>query len=520
VSATSASKIKMLLDELIEVSKTINDDELSDVVREATAEPLTEARARKLYTRILVMLRTVGTDPDEATVARVTEEVRSEVEEAIEANRTLRRQAAPSTDQGVTLVPYNGLEPHELRPIPDFTGKKVAVWEGYIDVTTVDLWKGNHRLDLAVAEFNQREARDPDEDEVLSILQGKTVLPSLAKNANRRDPFDIMPLARSIARKGVERPPILTYWGEPHDGNRRLAAAKYVVSHPKEFSDDERERARWVKVWRCPKNTTKDEIEAIVVSLNFEEDLKRPWPEYIKARLVAEDFERRRSELGRVTTAGLKDIKEAVAARFATDVPKINRYLKMVEWAQDFEQFHVEEKGRDQADVSYRTNDIFQWFYELDAGRGADKLTRKLDLDDDLKSLTYDLMFDVLDSGLQVRTLHKVVDDSDAIAFLERGLRPWHDPTEGDEDERRRKALESVDEALQEAKRKGEKTRKTRVGFDSWLRDAVDRLGATPPDYWQNLDTALLLDLQRVFLSSLGAIEGAIRSQTSGGQLS
>ena len=41
-------------------------------------------------------------------------------------------------------------------------------------------------------------------------------------------------------------------------------------------------------MWRAPKGTTEDQFEAIVVALNFEEDHKEEWPEYVKARLVVD----------------------------------------------------------------------------------------------------------------------------------------------------------------------------------------------------------------------------------------
>ena len=33
------------------------------------------------------------------------------------------------------------------------------------------------------------------------------------------------------------------------------------------------------------------------------------------------------------------------------------------------------EAGRDPAEVRHKANDTFQWFYEIDAGRGQEKLT-------------------------------------------------------------------------------------------------------------------------------------------------
>lgn len=424
-------------------------------------------------------------------------------------------EAGEAADDGgpIELVPRNGLTPHPVVPVPEFNGKRIPVMEGYVDVTGLDLWKGNHRVELAVAEFRDRNGRYPDHTELLGIVQGEVVLPSLTK----RDPFQILPLARSISRKGVERPPIVTWTGEPKDGNRRIAAAKYVVEHPNEFDEEERERARWIRVWRCPKGTTDDQVEAIVVALNFEPELKVPWPEYIKARLVAEKYELDKSGIGRVTETTAKRIREAVAGHFAIKPADVKRYLRMVDWANDFEQYHVQEKGRDEADVRYKANDIFQWFYEIDAGRGNEKLTNRLDNDDHLKEVVYDLMFDVLDSGVQVRTMHKVVADEDALGFLVKAHDTFGQAPEGDADaveQAREAALELVNDAVEEARRKSTQLRKTRLSFDSWLRTAVDKFGGTAPDYWHNLDSELLTDLQRVLTSALGTIEGELKSRT------
>ena len=44
------------------------------------------------------------------------------------------------------------------------------------------------------------------------------------------------------------------------------------------------------------------------------------------------------------------------------------------------------------------------------------------------------------------------------------------------------------------------------------VQAAVDRFGSTPPDYWRNLDTELLTDLQRVLRSALGTIDGELKN--------
>lgn len=49
-----------------------------------------------------------------------------------------------------------------------------------------------------------------------------------------------------------ERPPILTAEGQPKDGNRRIAAAKYVLNHPETFTSEQIEKAQWIRVWQAP----------------------------------------------------------------------------------------------------------------------------------------------------------------------------------------------------------------------------------------------------------------------------
>jgi hypothetical protein len=107
-------------------------------------------------------------------------------------------------------------------------------------------------------------------------------------------------------------------------------------------------------------------------------------------------------------------------------------------------------------------------------------------------------MYDVLDSGLQVRNLHKVVADEAALDLLKQA----HDESRNPE-----QALKLVDAAIAEAQ-KNSPTK--RLGFEQFLHAAVDRLGRTPPNQWRSVDVALLSDLERVFKSAIGAIEGEL----------
>lgn len=477
--------------ELIDSAVALSEDyggEVEEAVRAARECPLDAERARRLYTRILEILRGHDSDITEDERAEIAEEVRREVEEIVASV-----DRPPPLAEDDFFVEHNGLSPRVVVPTPTFNEKTVEMTEGYVDIERLKLWRENHRLSLHIQEFEERNGRGPDESELVALMQGAIHLPSL----ERADPFNLKPLADSIARKGVETPPVVSFEGEPKDGNRRIAASLLVV-YGKGYDTAQKRRARFIRVWRAPKNTTEDQFEAIVVSRNFESDHKEPWPEFIKGKLVVDEFELRRREIkGRVTKAALKKVRDEVARDFAIKSSEVKRYDDMIHWAEDFTAYHLE-KGRDAAEVRYKTEKNFQWFYELAAGKGDEKLTRKLDSDDELKAVVYDLMFDVLDSGSQVRSLYRVVGNAETSQMLLKA----HELADTDPEA----AGDLVDDAITEAKRRNVKRRS--IGFEDYLKAMVDRLGTTPPDQWNQVDTELLLQVRRVMTSTLGAIEG------------
>jgi hypothetical protein len=482
-----------LLEEAILLSSDLG-PEVEEEVRRAGLRPLGTVQATNLYTKILTVLRSCGRGRlSDAEQQRIATEVRNEVEGLV---ASVPRPTGEGEAPELELIEKNGLKPHPVMPIPNFNGVNIPMEEGYVDVNTLPLWSHNHRIQLVVEEFRERNGRDPDEDDLLKIVQGKVDLPSLDK----KDPFRILPLARSIARKGVERPPIVTHDGEPKDGNRRIAAA-LLVQTSDEFNIEEKERARWVRVWKAPPGTTEDQFEAIVVALNFEESLQIEWPEYIKGRLVVERYNTLcELQRGRLSEARNREIKKQVAQQYAITLAEVTRYIRMVQWAEDFEQYLVEEKEEDPARVRYRTDKVFQWFYEIQAGRGDDKLTAQLDKDDELRRIVYDLMYDVLDSGAQVRNLHKVVQDEEALKLLERA----HDAAQTD----KAQALGLVEEAIHEASRRAPTKR---LALALWVRGVIERLGATPPDEWRKVDDLELLgEFRRVVHGALGAVDGIL----------
>ena len=484
-------------DRLISEAQAIADDYSSEVRRAvdlAAAERLDDETTRVLFTRIVSMLRGYR-DAGEAPAA-VVAEIKHHVERILAERRTTEPAAEP-----IVLQERNGLRPRKVIPVPTFNGQPVDLTEGYVDVTTLRLWRDNERVKLYVQEFKTRNKdREPDAEELLELMHGKLALGMQFPGVtNAKDPFEIVKLARSIARKGVERPAIVTATGEAKDGNRRIAASVYVMQN-KEFTAEERERARWTRVWMASPDTTESQFNAVVVAMNFEDENKEPWPEYLKARIVSEKYHFLRDGFkGSLSAAREKDLRMEVAKTYSIELSHVERYLKMVQWADEFEAYHIAE-GSDPAEVRYRANKIFQWFYEIQAGRGQDKLINALGRDEKLAGVVYDLMYDVLDSGLQVRNLHKVIKDEAALAFL---LQAHAERASGHKDV----ALNLVENAIAEA----EKNAPTkRLGFEMFLKNAVDRFDSTPPEDWRTIPTDLLMSLRRVLPATIGAVEGQL----------
>jgi hypothetical protein len=488
-----AAGLKALIEQVEALSADYGDD-IIDAVRLAREEPLDAADAERLFTRILTILRTTGDDLDDGARQEVAERIRAEASALVSARPApTPKKVSPDTLVlgGLTFHKLHGLEPRRVLPIQTFNGEPIMLMEGYVDVTTLPLWTDNHRVNLYVEEFREVNHRDPTNDELLELMHGDLRLPSIDKD----DPFKLRPLAESIARKGVERAPIVTWEGEPKDGNRRIAASKLVLKDSK-FTAEQRDRGRWIRVWQAPEGTTDDQFEAIVVALNFESDHKEDWPEYVKARLVVDRYRSLLADvLPPLNESKRLALRKVVADQFAIKHGEVKRYLEMVQWAEDFEDYHINDRGSDPARVRYKANDIFQWFYEMKAGKGQDKLIAKIQQDDDLRAVVYDLMFDVLDSGAQVRALHKVVADETAMEYLKKA----HAEPKPDE------ALKYVEAAIAEAA-KNAPTKQ--LGFRQFLLTAVDRLGSTPPDKWREIEDPLLDDLRRVFHSAIGTIEG------------
>jgi hypothetical protein len=513
-----ADSVRALLEEAVLLCGDI-DDELADVV--LTAEnALTDEEARRLFTRIIRMLREATgkpTTPDER--ARLSAEVRMLVEELVAHPRGRNAMAEPSPAPAVSrasrpsrehleLRVFAGLPVREVVPVPTFLGQQISVKEGHVRTQDLQLWEDNFRLDLHIQEFKQRYHRHPDQAELLAILLETLELPGTEGGrlpgaaGGKKDLFQIPRLAESIAVRGVEQPPVIDWWGVPWDGNRRIAACFYILNNP-DSTEEAKRRASMVRVWQTPRDATPDQVRAIVVARNFDADYKVPWPEYVRARQIYDAYVERydlASSRRPVTPAQDLKIRQGIATDFGIKTNHVTRYVKMVTWATEFEEYH-REQGRDESRILHRANRLFQYFYELDSGRGEDKLAEKLHADPAFKALVFDLMFEgKFRNWSQVRDLKRVVTLPAAVDALKRAHADTYVAS----------ARQHVDDAIMEARKNSAALRAVGIGdqlqrVTKWLEEDATLA------VLQSMDARLL----RRFQVAFHALDGTITAATS-----
>jgi len=410
--------------------------EVEDSLRLGLEHPLTAEEARQLLDHVVSTLRDGACRRgDSAATEKLAGDVSAIVDRILatreQPGNAMRPSSAPVQLQ---LVERNGIKPVPVRPKPVFHGREVPMTSGFVPTSDMRLWDRNERLDIHLAQFRAVQGREPTSEELLDIMLSKMSLPGIPKD-EKEDQFAIVELARSISINGVQKPPILDVDGTLLDGNRRVAACNYIL-HSDEFDTDQKQRVEYVFVWQLTEHTTDDERRAVVVALNFESDCKQPWPEYVKAKKVAEEWQGMLAlEQRNPGPQRQAEMKRALSMRFALgpETSVVNRYIKMVDWADEFEDFLVHERQRDAHEVKHRANRYFQYFDELAKGTRPGGVAWSLNQDDAFKKLVFDLLYDgKFSNWRQIRELRHIYNNQEAREILSKA-RQEPDPAEADE---------------------------------------------------------------------------------------
>ena len=456
---------ELLLEELRSVSENCTED-MERVRLEGSKNPMSDDEVRRFLGRCLDEAGRGARSRGDVSTATYLETEKEHIMERVLEIR--KRDVSGSTSQthrngvSLSLKSHQGIQPHPLRPSPVFHGRSVPVNVGFVDVRDIRLWRGNRRLNIHVSQFEKTHGRAPDSDDLLDIMGSRANLAGLDK----KDQFKIVDLAKSIAASGVRQPPIIAYDGVLLDGNRRVAACRHILEN--DFSSEEKERAATVQVWRLTEHASNDEENAVVVSLNFEKDLKVEWPEYVKGQILYEEWRAMLEREDRPLGARQNELKRELARRYAITVDRCNRYIAMVELADDFEDYQRNERGKDAHEVKHRSNEYFQYFDELGKGRSPGGVNWSMNQDDAFRNLVFDLLHDgKFRNYVQIRDLRHAYGNEEAMDLL-RAARNTED-----EDE----AQQRVDLGLSAGK--VARAEERRIGgnkrveaFVRWLREA------------------------------------------------
>lgn len=391
------SEIHAEFQQLIEDAYRISRDAgliVEEALREAVKQPMTREEAMRLLTTVIDKLKSGASGRgDEVIVKSLDHEMDKIIQQAMQARERILQNVS-ATVQGkkiLKLTNFNGREPGPVHPRPTFHRREIVMNCGGVKTTDIILWEGNERLDIHVSQFKATNGRIPSSSELLDIMLSKMPLQGLGG----ADQFKIIELARSIANNGVRKPPIIDLDGTLLDGNRRVAACYYILNSD-EFDSEQKKRAENIFVWQLTEHATADDRQAVVVSLNFEPDCKQNWPEYVKAKIIYNEWQ---AMLAREPhppgTAQLAEMKRELASQFGygQDPYMVNRYIKMVNWGNDFEDYLVNQKHRDAFEVKHQANRYFQYFEELAKGTTAGGVAHTLNHDESFKHLVFDLLF-------------------------------------------------------------------------------------------------------------------------------
>lgn len=444
---------------LLDAARDLPEDleaEVSALLHEGADEVVDAAEALALLDRVLDRLDARVRD-DDAMVAAVSA-----------GARTLRDSLgdAPMNGDGRR----DGLQPaslprrHPVRPTPRFAGLQIPMWRLQVSPRDVMLWELNDRTEVHVEQFRKLHGREPRQEELLSILLSKANLEGVAGG----DEFEITELANDIAAFGLERPPILGHANEIIDGNRRVAACLMILTDST-YDAEARKRVQTIEVHQLSEHATPEDAEWVVTTLNFRRDQKKEWSDYIKARKIYAEWQRMTQLRPDATSRELGEMRKELARRFAmgnrTDT--VARFIRMIDLAEQFETFMVEEREHDPFTVRHRAMDRFQFFDELTKGSGkrTQGAQHALDQSDRLRETVFDLLFDGKFANWNlVRDLKFVPENVDVLDELDRAVK------EEDQKKAQRMVRNALTEARQNSPEAVETSSDLRIStFVSWL---------------------------------------------------
>lgn len=160
-----------------------------------------------------------------------------------------------------------------------FHNVEIEVWSGEVSLDVITGWIGNPRTELHAEQFTATYGRPPSDEEMYQLV--------LADN-DPKEGLKIKDLASNIYKNGVRVPIVLRSDRRLLDGNRRYYACMFLALEG--ALKEDRKRYKRIPAIVLPPDITKEIEDAIMTEFNFADDFRQPWPYYVKAMRVYEDY--------------------------------------------------------------------------------------------------------------------------------------------------------------------------------------------------------------------------------------
>lgn len=251
-----------------------------------------------------------------------------------------------------------------------YHGQEIQVWSGRVHVEDIDGWVENVRIRHFLNQWRKRVGdpnRRPTTDEIYDFM----IQADDEMTKSSQKPFHLKRMAENIASNGMQEPVFLhlndkgegTLW----DGNRRRYGTHHIMVTPEFLAF--RENAQWVPAYvHEPTGNPvldKDIKHKVLTELNFKEKDHIPWPAFVKAEEIYNEYQERVSSDPH-SPALSKKTKEFLAVEFGlSGWRQADRWIKMYDLADAFKDHMIDVDEIDETDIDLFSQKNFEYFDEL-----------------------------------------------------------------------------------------------------------------------------------------------------------
>lgn len=304
-----------------------------------------------------------------------------------------------------------------------FHNDDVTMWRGKVHVDDIQGWVQNVRILHFLSRWraNRHDLNaTPTTEDIYEMM----VEADREAESDRKRPFQIERIAENIARNGIQEPVILFLNNngrvELWDGNRRYFGTKHIMRHAK-FAQD-RARAQWIPadVYLPSGDPADDERikHSVLTEMNFIEKDHIPWPAFVKAGEIYDDYQRRVAEDPHDPKLK-RAVKDGLAKEYGLNGWRVaDRWIKMYKLAEQFKEYHEEDHDRSEVEINLRIQDKFEYFDELSKPGVWGALEKDPDARDDVFDWLWDGKFQAFPD---VRMVPAILSNSVARVMANQG---------------------------------------------------------------------------------------------------